>query len=324
MRRRRAVTTFETAQNGPLLFVQYDEARRPFGVLTRSRYGAFNEHDFEWCRRDRVLCTHQSGSTPAREVEAHRPYWAAEGVVVREMSADAVRLGAPRGDPFANAREEYVVHCVACRTAMPDCQPCGHLFEDRSGEVRGPGSDCSLGLPDYVLPAVRALGCERVLLAELRRMKARPAPARWTCRVRRLVDTYARRLGASRPPRRFWERLDDRQNTDGVVWLASLDACTVKANQLLLDALAREVEAQNARRQSGAKAYRVWAEPGPDDGLAEWGPPFRRHRRDPDGLVPHTPIVSWQDALTRAREIRATGPMRGAIIRRKAPTEKTR
>lgn len=315
------VTNFETTHDGPLLFVQYDEARRPLSALTADKHGGFSEHDFVWCRRDRMLCVHQSGSSGAREVEAHRPYWAAQSITVRENGSDATRLAAPRGDPFQNACDVRAVRCVACDTAMPEYNPCEHLFEDQHGAVTGPGMDDLRAVPDDVLCVVRRLGCARLLLAELQRMMNRSPPKRWSGKVARLVRHDRHRIGTVSTPWRVWCMLRALQNADGALWLAGLDVCTVNANQILRDALVRELDAQRARRGGDAKEYRVWAAPHPSDGMAEWVPPIRAGRHmDMDGLTPHTPYVCWRDALSRTRELRAVDVLRTVKIRHKAPT----
>lgn len=318
MSRRKAVTLYATTSHGDLLFVQYDASGHPFDVTTRSEGGGVSYYDFDWCVGEQRMYQHESGGGGACEPVAISWYWAAEGVQVREESEFAKRLGAPRGDPFLGTSEGYTVACDACDARMPEERPCRHLFEsDTSGEWMGPGCADEHTVPDCVLRAVRSVGCARTLLRELRHVKRRPSPKRATHRTPRIVRAWADYLvvGRVEMPLRCGDILESLPHDDALRWLEGLDLATPEANKRLRIALAHEVRAQNARRRSCAKEYRVWADPRPGDGRAEWVPPVPRARRDPGGLVPQSPLMSWVDARAKASDLRAADALRTVVIR---------
>lgn len=324
-RRKRAakiepVATFTTADHGELVFIEYDERRRPFNAIVREERNDYFgretrvelvEYEFEHGREHGAMYRESGGNNLgtdgticvrggfARGKPVRRPFWAAEGVEVIDADTKGTRLPAPLGDPFSCALATESTYCSICCDYFPEDDTCHHVYWiDGCGEC-GPGTSSmdASKVPEGFKRVVRFAGCARSLLHDLTRKRG--ADIFISTPLIGAATSFVKING-----REFGDRIDELYNVrwpegmvqEGCGWLRALDAKTKEANAATVAWLREEIAAQDARRASGAAVYEVWA-----------------GRFYPEQC---TGKVAWAVAWQWVRDLRAAGVGDVQVVRR--------
>ncbi len=255
-------------------------------------------------------------------------------------------LRAPKGDPFDGAREcdGHIEWCCICEDYMPDDSEClcQHLFWADDVGITGPGNYEIVNdgaESDFMLPvvelAVRA-GVARTWRRSI--LNNENARRRTMSAVGGLGPTFVyatmngRQIGGLvRDAAEEMSKHDFDTARRAANWFMALDEKTTKANAATAEWLGLVVQAQNARRRSGAPVYAVRVD-GRYETDEEGASPRWNGSNEKDHSIgtwwttkPSSATYRpWAAALARARELRSQRADASVVFVRRAKDSATR
>ena len=339
---RRRVGQLSSDYYGDVLMIEYHDGV-PRNVATTDGgydFGQSKEHGMLFHCHGSSSCYLSRFVGASARTKPLAAVWIADGAKVTDagslsgkaLTKEEIRafgyriLRAPKGDPFDGAREcdGHIEWCCICEDYMPDDSEClcQHLFEADDLGTTGPGAydivnDGAEG--DFMLPvvelAVRA-GVARTWRRSI--LSNENARRRTMSAVGGLGPTFVyatmngRQIGGLvRDAAEEMSKHDFDAAQRAANWFMALDEKTTKANAATAEWLGLVVQAQNARRRSGAPVYAVRVdgryETDEEGASPRWTGSTEKDKAHGTWwttelrLAAHRP---WSASLTRAKELR--------------------